>query len=150
MNTGIISSFSFNANVISPKNNMGFRMQSTRHFCTWGLRLFVVNAQGIKVRTSIWHASLRRVQSRSWVWWFVCWNKAFQWPWPGNTTAWEFTLSTSKATDLSLLPLSLCSRNRVSIHLGLWVISEECPVSAVWAQTGSQEYFFVFIKPARS
>ncbi len=38
----------------------------------------------------------------------------------------------------------------VSIRLGLWVISKECPVPAVWAQTGSQKYLCVLIKPARS
>lgn len=61
MNTRIISPlFFFDAKVINPNNNMGFCKQSTRHFCTWGLRLFIVNAQGIKVRTHIRHASLRR------------------------------------------------------------------------------------------
>ncbi len=126
MNTGIISPFSFNANAISPKNNIGFHMQSTRHFCTLGLRLFIVNAQG-KVRACIWHASLRRAQSRSWVWWFVrTWfvrTRPFKWPWPGNKKAQEFTLSTSKAADLSLLPLSLCSRTLKKMIFALCSIS---------------------------
>lgn len=151
MYTGIISPFSFNAKVINPNNNMGFCMQSTRHFCTWGLRLFIVNAQGIKVRTHIWHASLHRESKAK----AGC-DGSFVRTRPFNGHDQETQQHGNLPRALAKLQTSLCSRSRFikaieeSIRLGLWVILKECPVPAAWAQIGSQEYFCMLIKPGRS